>query len=516
MRAKLAKEEWNYMEQQHFDIIVLGGGPAGYCAAITAAQFGKEKGLTVALAEERQLGGTCLNRGCIPAKTFLEAAHTIEQFREAAQLGIEINGLGIAGTPAVNPSINLPKLFQYKNRIVKRFCAGVGVLLRENKIPVFTGRAVVGEKKDGQFIVKVSGKDNETKIITAKKVILATGSVPATLSFPQNENTAGKICPNKIWNSDTVYDTESPLKEIPATLAILGGGVIGIETARIFRSFGSDVVIIEAAERIIPVFDAEIADAVRNSLTEKKIKIITGQKLTEIKSDSPKADLTLCLENGETISASALLVAVGRVPNTAALSPELLAELNINRGIEVNDAMETNIAGLYAAGDVNGKYQLAHAAMEMGKIAAQNAVSALLTGKNAANFRSIIPSCIYGEPEAGSIGLTEEQAKEQFGSKNENGRIRIGRFPFAANGRAATAGVRSGFVKIISLDSKILGVHTAGPCASELINEASLAMSAGITSERWAETVHGHPSFGETLTEAAADCFGQCIHLPPR
>ncbi len=522
-----------------YDILVIGGGPAGYTAAIHATR--KEGSAhSIALVEARQLGGTCLNRGCIPTKTLVETAHYLDLFAEAAQRGIDWQG-----TAVLNPT----KANQYKDRIVKRMTAGIGVLLRENGVPVMNATAELDYTEGGEypFIARLTAPDgSELSPIQAKKVILAAGSTPTRIPLPglNHPDLAGRIL-----TSDEMLDAEMTpeflRQNIPAQLAILGGGVIGIEMARIYRSFGSEIHLIEALPRLVPNLDAEISEALAKSLKARKIKVLLGKTLEWV--NPSEVGLELIFKDGETITASHLLIAVGRSPRTDALSENLKSRLKMDRrGFVLTDEwMKTTVPDLYAVGDLNGKCLLAHAAMEMGRIAAMQALEDLdpereSFGEEEATesaleeyrrrimerendsplpdlvkdfFPFYVPSCIYGDPEAASIGWTEAEAKERLGDA-----VQVGRFPFAANGRASASGHRDGFVKVIRLKDyeSIVGVHIVGPGASELINEASAIMYAGGNVEQWAASIHAHPTYGEALMEAAADSFGHAIHLPPR
>lgn len=517
---------------KEFDVLVVGGGPAGYSAAIWAARSGKSNGIKVALVESRQLGGTCLNRGCIPTKTLLETARLLDLTSDASQRGIEFEG---------QAKLNPPKAFQFKDRIAKRMSTGVGVLLRENGIQGFSGTANV-DKSGDSFFVTIADKNGNSEKIIVKKLVLAAGSQPSRVSVQGLDNPA---VAERVFDSDDFLDIDVQINSVPKSLAILGGGVIGVEMARIFKSFGSEVHLIEAMSRLLPLLDIEVSEALRKSLVARKISISVDDKLERVERPEPEGELLLHLESGKRITASHLLVAVGRSPKTDSLSPELLAKLKPDkRGfIPVNADMETSVSGLYAPGDINGKCMLAHAAIEMGRVAAEAAVeslypsqdeleevnesaieeyrrrimekteNSLLPDQTLEFFPFYVPGCIYGEPEIGFIGWTEEEARKKLGDQ-----IQIGRFPFAANGRASSSGHRDGFVKVIRFveEQKIVGVHIVGPCASELINEVSAVIHAGGNIEQWAASIHAHPTYGEALVEAAADSFGLALHLPPK
>lgn len=503
------------MSHSTYDLIVVGGGPAGYTAAIHAVR----KGLRVALVEERELGGTCLNRGCIPTKAYLDTASLLDSYAEAAKRGVDF---GDADPKRF--SVSMQKVLAYKQRIIKKLSAGIGVLLRENGVPVLKGTASLrlpGGPEE-PFTVEVAGTDPGT--VTAKKIILACGSCVAPLPV------AGDEVPEvaaRLLTSDSVLEIDF----VPEKLVIIGGGVIGVEMGRIFKSFGAQVHIVEALPRLAPFLDEEIAAHLRKSLTGSGIKVSVGTKVERVdfQPEGP-TPLALTLSDESKIEASHVLQAVGRVPDrrlTQPLETLGLKSTGLAGFVAADRAMRTSIPGLFAVGDVNGQCMLAHAAIEMGHVAAEAAVAELtdvpadgkggagfLNEKDSDVFPNPVPGCIYGEPEVGYIGLTESVARERFGDAG----IAVGRFPFAANGRAVAAGHQDGFVKVVRHreDDRILGVHIIGPAASELINEASLAQNLGCGSGQWLAAVHAHPTYGEALTGALADARGESPHSPPK
>jgi len=467
--GKEVEKDPSVMKEENFDIVVIGGGPAGYVAAIKGAQLGGK----VALVEKDMVGGTCLNRGCIPTKTFLKNAELIENIKHAGNRGIILNDTSYR--------IDMEKTVQIKNEIVKILTEGVAGLLKSHGVKVYKGNAKLTKDKK----VKI----NATEILTGKKIILAAGSKAAKISVPGIESAL-------VLTSDEILD----LKEVPGHLAIIGGGVIGIELAMLFHAYGSQISIIEMTERILPGMDKEISEELFKILTQKGIKIHTSRKLEMISEQNGK--LSLFLQGQERIGADKALLSIGRVPDLEALR-EL--ELQMNSGkIKVNEYMETSMEGVYAPGDINGVKMLAHAAFKMGEVAAANAM-----GKKEKVQLNNVPGCIYTIPEVGVVGLTEDEAKAKYD-------IRIGKFPFAGNGRALASGESIGFVKVIA-DKKygeILGVHIIGPGATEMINEAASLMEMEITVHEAANIIHGHPTFSEAFKEACADCLGTSIHLP--
>jgi dihydrolipoamide dehydrogenase len=452
------------------DVIVIGGGPGGYIAAIKSAMLGA----SVTLIERDAVGGTCLNRGCIPTKTYLHNAEIIHHIHQAASRGILLADASL--------TIDLAKAVAAKNAVVSPLVAGIKGLLRSRKVAVVAGQATLIGKNQVQV--------GEETYEATRGIILATGSSPARPPIK------GIDLPN-VLTSDEMLN----LAEMPKELVIIGAGVIGIEMAQIFSAYNVKVTVVEAEQTITPFIDAECAATLRALLEKRGITFLTGQKVTEIASG--KEGLRVALAAGEPLVASHVLVAVGRKPNT-----EVLGALAIERErgfIRATAQMQTSLPGVYAVGDVTGKSMLAHAAAKMGEIAAEN-----IMGHAAAFDVTAVPGCIYGSPEVGWIGLTEAQAKEKVGE------IKVSRFPFAANGRAKCAGHADGFIKIVSepKHQAILGVHMVGPLASELINEAAALRSAEVTCEEWAEMMHAHPTHAETMMEAAADVLGRCLHLP--
>jgi dihydrolipoamide dehydrogenase len=453
------------------DVIVVGGGPGGYIAAIKSVMLGA----SVTLIERDAVGGTCLNRGCIPTKTYLHNAEIIHHIHQAASRGILLADASIR--------IDLAKAVAAKNAVVSPLVAGIKGLLRSRKVTLVAGNATLIGKNQVQV--------GEETYEATKGIILATGSTPARPPIK------GIDLPN-VLTSDEMLN----LTEMPKALVIIGAGVIGIEMAQIFSAYDVKVTVVEAEQTITPFIDAECAATLRALLEKRGITFLTGQKVTEIAAG--QEGLRVALAAGEPLVASHVLVAVGRKPNT-----EVLGDLAIEkeRGfIRTNAQMQTSVPGVYAIGDVTGKSMLAHAAAKMGEIAAEN-----IMGHSATFDVTAVPGCIYGSPEVGWIGMTEAQAKEKFSE------ITVSRFPFAANGRAKCAGHADGFIKIVSepKHQAILGVHMVGPLASELINEAAALRSAEVTCEEWAEMMHAHPTHAETLMEAAASVLDRCLHLPP-
>ncbi|SDW30054.1 dihydrolipoyl dehydrogenase [Streptococcus equinus] len=455
-----------------YDLIVVGGGPAGYYAAIRGSQLGAK----VAIVEKSEFGGTCLNVGCIPTKTYLKNAEILDGLKIAAGRGINL--------ASTDYSIDIDKTVDFKNTVVKTLTGGVRSLLKANKVTIFNGLAKVNPEKT----VLIG-----SEIIKGRKIILATGSKVSRINIPGIDSP-------RVLTSDEILD----LREMPKSLVVMGGGVVGIELGLVWASYGVEVTVIEMADRIIPAMDKEISQELQKILTKKGMTIKTNVGVSEIIDET--SYLSLKLSNGETIQADKALLSIGRVPQMKGLE-NLDLEMDGNR-IKVNDYQETSIPGIYAPGDVNGQKMLAHAAYRMGEVAAENALS----GNHRKAKLKYTPAAVYTHPEVAMVGLTEEAACKQYGD------ILIGKSSFSGNGRAIASNEAQGFVKVIA-DSKyheILGVHIIGPAAAELINEAATIMENELTVDDVAQAIHGHPTFSENMYEAFLDTIGQAIHNPPK
>lgn len=455
-------------------ILVIGGGPGGYVAAIRAAQLGA----TVHLIEEKQLGGTCLNVGCIPTKSLLHAASTYQQVKAAAKSGVMTDGIALDWT----------KIQKNKDSVVKKLVRGVSGLLTANGVTVHTARATL---KDSRTVTLDNGET-----LTGDSILLATGSTPAVIPFP------GHDLPGVIDSTGALA-----LTELPKSLCILGGGVIGCEFAELFASLGVTVTVVEMLPEILPPIDGEIAGIVRGNLSAKGVAIHTGAKLDHVEQSGEK--LTAIADKaGEAlrIECEKLLVAVGRRANTKNLGLEEIGVVLNRDAIEVNEHFETSVPGIYAIGDCNGKLMLAHAASAQGEAAVAHCL-----GKVGGYDGKIVPSCVYTDPEVASVGLTEELAKALGVSYH------IGRFPLAGNGKSMIEGCTNGLIKfLVAEDGGILGAHMIGPRVTDMIAEIALAMHMGAKVQDIAETIHAHPTVSEAVAEAALDADGMSIHWPPK
>ncbi|MGA3371148.1 MAG: dihydrolipoyl dehydrogenase [Terracidiphilus sp.] len=467
-----------------YDAAIIGGGPAGYTAAIRAAEYG----LKVALIEQSaKLGGTCLHVGCIPTKALLFNAEIWDHLRHAADFGIE--GIGA-------PTLNWAAVLKRKDAVITKHVKGLDFLMKKHKIAVIAGYGrLTGPARDGVHTVEVTASGGETSAIQAKNVILATGS-------------EAKMLPGLEPGARILTNIEIlALDQVPKSLIVIGAGAVGMEFASLFRTFGSEVSIVEFLPRVVPVEDEEVSKEIARLFKKRGIEINTGARVEKVEETGTGVKVTFTDANGRTQvkEAEKVLVAVGRAGLTSNIGVEK-TRIELERGlIKVNDAQETAEPGVFAIGDiVAGLPQLAHVGAMAGMIAA-----AKIAGKP---YRSIrrdrIPGCTYTEPQIGSVGLTETQAKEK------GYEVKVGKFPFAGNSKATILGNHDGFVKIVS-DAKygeILGVHILGPQATELIAEAVAVLELEGTVEEMIFTIHAHPTLAEALLDAYGAVEGMAIN----
>ncbi|MEX2541624.1 MAG: dihydrolipoyl dehydrogenase [Trueperaceae bacterium] len=458
------------------DLIVIGGGPGGYVASLRAAQLGFD----VACVEaEEALGGTCVRVGCIPSKALLESSERYHQ----AHSGVELQDHGVA---VLDVTLDLPRMLARKDEVVKANSDGVAFLFKKNKVERYRGR---GEISAAGY-VRVHGESG-SEDLEAEHIVIATGSKVAGL-------------PGVEIDGDRIGSSEHALSygDVPQRLVVIGAGYIGLELGSVWRRLGSDVTVLEYFDRILPGMDGELAKEALKSFKKQGIDFRLGVKVTGARGDSQGAVVEL--EGGESVQADRVLVAVGRKPNTDDLGLEAIGVERDERGrVKVDSRFRTNVAGVYAIGDVIAGPMLAHKAEEEGVAL----VEMLAGGASHVNYE-VIPGIVYTEPEIATVGRSEESLKE------DGVEYRKGVFPYLANGRARALGATEGKVKVLAdaRTDRILGVHIIGARAGDLIAEAVAAMNFGASSEDLARTVHAHPTLSELLREAALAVDGRALH----
>ena len=463
-----------------FDVIFLGGGPAGYVGAIRAAQLG----LRVAVVEREALGGTCVIWGCIPAKALLEAAATVQKVRHAADFGVTVSDIKTDYGVAMRRS----------RAVSQQNSKGVEVLFKKHKITYIKGTARLAGGKS-VAVKTADGKDERHE--ATRGLVISTGSRVKGLAQVGLE-----LDRKSVISSDEALI----LERAPKSLAIVGAGAVGCEFADVFNAFGSQVTLIEALPAILPLEDADCSRELQRAFKKRTIDVLTGARISDVKVG--KASVSMVVESGgekRKLEVEKVLVATGRAPNVDDLGLEEAGVQLTDRGfIRINDRMETTATGIFAIGDVAGPPMLAHKGSREGVVLAELLAGQHSHGMNYGN----VPSATYCHPEVASIGLTEQQCKDR---KLD---YRVGRFPFSANGRARTAGETDGFVKIIR-DAKygeILGAHIIGPHATEMIHELAVARENEYTVEEVDLAIHAHPTLSEAVAEAALDSLGRMIH----
>ena len=468
---------------KQYDLVVIGAGTGGYVAAIRAAQLGLSVGV---IEREATLGGTCLNWGCIPTKALLEHAHAFKIAQQAKEWGLSFGG------PV---TMDMGQVHARKDKIVKGLTGGVAFLFKKNKIDWIKGTA----RLLGNGQVEVTGSENQT--ISAREIVVATGS--SARSVPGVEVDHQRI----ITSDDAIH-----MREIPKSLIVLGSGAVGVEFASIFNTFGGHVTVIELLPRIVPNEDAQVSAELEKSFRKRKIHVMAGTRITRATPGADGVDVEAQTPEGkvETLKADYLLVATGRGPVTTGLGAEELG-LVMQRGyIQVDELYRTSVPGISAVGDVitfaaAGHPQLAHLSSMEGVVAAER-----IAGKEVRPINyDHVPACTYCDPEIGSVGLTEQEAKDRGYD------VRVGVFPFGVLARAKIAGEIEGFVKIVA-DKKydeVLGVHMIGPRSTELVAEATMALRLECTVEELIRTIHAHPTMSEAVGEAAHAAHGGAIHL---
>jgi dihydrolipoamide dehydrogenase len=466
------------MANTTYDVIVIGAGPGGYPAAIRASQLG----LKTLCVEKEYMGGVCLNWGCIPSKALIAAAGTVERIRHADKMGITTGEV----------KVDIAKMQAWKDGIVKKLTGGVGGLIKANK-----GDTVMGTAKvKSPTAVEVTGADGKVSVYEAKKgIIVSTGATP--IQIP-GFDIDGKIV-------ITAREAVS-LQKVPGTLVLIGGGVIGLELGMVYQKLGSKVIVVEMLDQLLPTEDPDLVKVVEKRFTSKGGEVLTKAKAKSCAVKGNKASVTV--EHGgkdRVIEADNVLVAVGFKPNSKGLGLEEVGVKMDARGhILTNERLQTNIPSIYAIGDVSGPPYLAHKATKEGELAAE-----VIAGHKAARDWRAMPAAIFTDPEIATAGLREKEAKEQ-------GReIKIGKFPFAASGRAMAVSETEGFIKTI-IDAKtneVLGVGIVGPEASDLISEAALAIEMCAFAEDVGLTIHPHPTLGEGMMESFKHALGEAVHV---
>lgn len=461
--------------QKHFDVAVLGGGPGGYPAAIHAAQNGKR----VALIESKELGGTCLNRGCIPSKTLIANAEVLKKVKEAQEFGIATGEI----------HFDFKKMADRKDRIVNKMRKGLEGLIASNQITVFRGFGQLTTATE----IQITGQDSET--IYAEKTIIATGSEPRLIpAFP--------------FDYKRIHDSTSllNLSELPKSIVIIGGGVIGCEFASLYSALNVDVTIVEMMSTILPMESASVSSFLAKSFAKRGIKIHVNSAVEGIKLVDDGVSVSLA--SGVVLNAEIALVAVGRALNTGGIGLEKIGVKLTEHGLVlVDDKMETTVPGIYAVGDIASKWWLAHVASHQGVIAAANAC-----GHKAHMNYNAVPSVIFTDPEIGSVGMSLEAATEAGYT------AALGSFPFQALGKSQATLQTEGFAQIVidKLTGQILGAQVVGHEASSLIAEMAVAITNELTVESITETIHAHPTIAEAWLESALDAMGMPLHMPPK
>jgi len=457
-------------------IAIIGGGPAGYASAIRAAHLGAQ----VTLVEKDRVGGTCVNRGCIPTKSLISSVNIYNTVRGSHEFGISVSAV----------HVDFPKMMRRKERIIQKTRDSILKLLEANKVVLRNGCATLNGPNEG--VIRSRGGSEK---FDADYIILATGSKPKRLS-------------NMNYDDPRILTTDEALEldQVPESMIVLGGGAVGVEFACIFAGLGVKVFIIEAENQLIPGEDRRIARFLLQELTGMGIEVLLGCTMEDA-AESNSSGIRIVTGDGNEIEAERLLVCIGREPFTQELGIESLELKMTQKGvIRVDERMRTNTENIYAVGDVNGTAMLAHAASAQGIIAVENALGTEYT----ADY-SVIPRCIYSNPEVASVGLNRDQAR------SAGRKARIGKSLFGGNGKALVMGNGGGLAQIVAEErtGKILGAQIIGPGASEMIAEMAVAVRNGLTAEDLGETIHPHPTLGEIVQEAARDAYGKSIYKLP-
>lgn len=466
------------MEDIKVDNVIIGAGPGGYVAAIKLAQLGKE----VLVIEKENLGGVCLNIGCIPSKALINAASVFDKVHIAQEMGFSIT-MG-------EQALDMNKLQSWKDKVVKKLTGGIGVLFKANKVKHIYGNAFFKDKNH----IEVTNSEGK-QIVEFNNCIIATGS--SSIEIPNF-----KFDENRILSSTGAL----ALKEIPEHIVVIGGGYIGLEIGTYFLKIGSKLTVVEGTPNLLGMMDQEMVAVAARKLKKKGANILLETKAKEAKVNANKVDVTVIDKNGneQTINADYVMVTVGRRPNSKDIGLENIG-VELERGfIKVNKKLQTNVTNIYAIGDVVGGFMLAHKASKEGIVVAE-----VIAGHKAEMDFYAMPAVVFTDPEIASVGLTDKEAIEK-GHK-----IKVGKFPFGALGKALASGESDGFVKLIMDEEtqSLLGLHVVGHEASSLISEGALAIEMGATAEDIALTIHPHPTLPEGIMEAAEAAMGKAIHI---
>ncbi|MGD2143480.1 MAG: dihydrolipoyl dehydrogenase [Anaerolineae bacterium] len=460
-----------------YDLTIIGAGPGGYVAAIRAAQLG----LRVALVEEENLGGVCLNWGCIPTKALLRNAEVVSLLDRGREFGFSVSDVEVDFSAAVERS----------RKVSERLVKGVGFLMRKNDVDVIGGRGVLTARTQ----VDVTLSEGGTRTIESDHVIVATGGRPRTV--PGVELDGERVM---------TYRRAIVLQYLPQSVVVVGAGPIGMEFAHIWRSYGAEVTLVEMLPRVLPLEDEEVSKEVARAFKRRGVRLMTSTRVQDIDVTADAVRVAVATEDSEDVlEAERVLIAIGVQPNIEGVGLEGVGVETERDGIVVDSRMRTSVPSVYAVGDVTGEMALAHVASAQGIIAAE----AIAGEETRPLDYDAAPRCTYCQPQVASLGITEQQAAQQ-------GRdVEVGRFPFRPNGKALALGEREGFVKIIAdtTTGEILGAHLVGPEVTELLPELVLARTWELTPEEIARTVHAHPTLSETLQEAAHGVFGEPIHI---
>lgn len=463
--------------QKDVDVLIIGAGSGGYVAAIRAAQLGRK----VVLVDKAELGGVCLNRGCIPSKALISASERVKHIRHANAMGIKVSG---------DVQVEMPEVVKWKDGIVSKLTNGVQTLLKGNGVEVISGEAYLTKSHKAKIII-----DNEEYLYSYKDLVLAIGSLPIELkSMPFDRKRI-------------ISSTEAlMLQEVPKHLVVVGGGYIGLELGTAYAKFGAKVTILEGSDTILPGTDSKLTNVVKKHLKELGINVITNAFVQGGENTEDEVNIRVQIDGEEeSIKGDYCLVSIGRKPNTGNIALENIGvELDERGFIKINDKCQTNVEHVYAIGDCAGGDLLAHKASYEGKIVAE-----VISGQNSVIDYQAMPFVIFSDPEVAYTGLTEKEAKEQGYETITS------RFPFQANGRALAVSDADGFVQVVAEKEtkRVLGVQMAGPEVSSLIAEGVFAIEAGATAEDLSLTIHAHPTLTEPLMEAAEGVMGQAIHM---